>query len=58
MRERIGDLSKAITAWSKLPGEVAEARLFPLAQFMADVYSAALLVEQAAWESGQRLRRP
>jgi acyl-CoA dehydrogenase len=29
---------------------VAEARLFPLAQFMGDVYGAALLTEQAAWE--------
>ncbi|GAA4067412.1 hypothetical protein GCM10022248_39610 [Nonomuraea soli] len=28
----------------------AEARLFPLAQFMADVYAAALLLEQARWE--------
>jgi hypothetical protein len=29
---------------------VAEARLFPLAQFMGDVYAGALLTEQAAWE--------
>ncbi|MGB7142905.1 MAG: DNA alkylation response protein, partial [Mycobacterium sp.] len=40
----------AITAWTKLPAEVAEARLFPLAQFMGDVYAGALLTEQAAWE--------
>ena len=26
------------------------ARLYPPAQFMADVYAAALLVEQAGWE--------
>lgn len=47
---RIGDLEAAITAWTKLDGAVAEARLFPLAQFIGDVYAAALLVEQAAWE--------
>jgi hypothetical protein len=29
---------------------VAEARLFPLAQFMGDVYAGALLTERAAWE--------
>ncbi|ORV99011.1 acyl-CoA dehydrogenase family protein [Mycobacterium kyorinense] len=47
---RIGDLDAAITAWTKLEGDVAEARLFPLAQFMGDVYAGALLTEQAAWE--------
>ncbi|WP_102144876.1 acyl-CoA dehydrogenase family protein [Mycobacterium hubeiense] len=47
---RIEDLDAAITAWTKLEGAVAEARLFPLAQFMGDVYAAALLCEQAAWE--------
>jgi len=47
---RIQDLEAAITAWTKLPAEVAEARLFPLAQFMGDVYAGALLTEQAAWE--------
>jgi alkylation response protein AidB-like acyl-CoA dehydrogenase len=47
---RIEDLDAAITAWSKLDGAVAEARLFPLAQFMGDVYAGALLTEQAAWE--------
>lgn len=51
---RIDDLSAAITAWSKLDGEVAEARLFPLAQFMGDVYAGALLTEQAAWERTSR----
>jgi len=30
---------------------VAEARLFPLAQYMVDVYAAALLLEQAGAES-------
>jgi acyl-CoA dehydrogenase len=50
VRRRIEDLEAAITAWTKLPAEVAEARLFPLAQFMGDVYAGALLTEQAAWE--------
>jgi acyl-CoA dehydrogenase len=33
---------------------MAEARLFPLAQFMGDVYAGALLTEQAAWERETR----
>jgi alkylation response protein AidB-like acyl-CoA dehydrogenase len=55
--ERIEDLDAAITAWAKvdgLNGSVAEARLFPLAQFMGDVYAGALLTEQAAWERETR----
>ncbi len=51
---RIADLDAAITAWTKLEGDVAEARLFPLAQFMGDVYAGALLTEQAAWERETR----
>jgi hypothetical protein len=51
---RIEDLDDAITAWAKLDSSVAEARLFPLAQFMGDVYGAALLTEQAAWERATR----
>jgi acyl-CoA dehydrogenase len=51
---RIEDLDAAITAWSKLDRDMAEARLFPLAQFMGDVYAAALLTEQAAWERAAR----
>jgi alkylation response protein AidB-like acyl-CoA dehydrogenase len=51
---RIEDLDAAITAWTKLDREVAEARLFPLAQFMGDVYAGALLTEQAAWEREAR----
>jgi len=54
VRRRIEDLEAAITAWTKLPAEVAEARLFPLAQFMGDVYAGALLTEQAAWEHATR----
>jgi hypothetical protein len=50
VRRRIEDLEAAITAWTKLPSEVAEARLFPLSVFMGDVYAGALLTEQAAWE--------
>ncbi|OBK18258.1 acyl-CoA dehydrogenase family protein [Mycobacterium asiaticum] len=52
--ERIEDLDAAITAWEKLDGAVAEARLFPLAQFMGEVYAGALLTEQAAWERETR----
>ncbi|HUH72702.1 MAG TPA: acyl-CoA dehydrogenase family protein [Mycobacterium sp.] len=51
---RVEDLDAAITAWSKLDPGVAEARLFPLAQFMGDVYATALLTEQAAWERATR----
>ncbi|HTY31481.1 acyl-CoA dehydrogenase family protein [Mycobacterium sp.] len=51
---RVEDLDAAITAWGKLDGGVAEARLFPLAQFMGDVYAGALLTEQAAWERETR----
>ena len=46
---RIDDLNMAITAWTKLDRNLAEARLFALAQFMGDVYAGALLTEQAAW---------
>ncbi|CLT27638.1 Putative acyl-CoA dehydrogenase FadE35 [Mycobacterium tuberculosis] len=51
---RIEDLDAAITAWTKLDRQLAEARLFPLAQFMGDVYAGALLTEQAAWERATR----
>jgi hypothetical protein len=54
VQRRIEDLEAAITAWTKLPAGVAEARLFPLAQFMGDVYAGALLIEQAAWERATR----
>ncbi|MFC7583726.1 acyl-CoA dehydrogenase family protein [Nonomuraea antimicrobica] len=49
VRTRVEDLAKAIEAWSALEHSVAEARLYPLAQFMADVYAAALLEDQATW---------
>ncbi|MFZ1165402.1 acyl-CoA dehydrogenase family protein [Mycobacterium sp.] len=54
VRRRIEDLEAAITAWTKLPADIAEARLFPLAQFIGDVYAGALLTEQAAWEQAAR----
>ena len=50
----VEDLEAAITAWTKLEGAVAESRLYPLAQFMGDVYAGALLTEQAAWEHATR----
>jgi hypothetical protein len=50
IRCRLDDLEAAITAWGKLDGAVAEARLFPLTRFIGDVYAGALLIEQAAWE--------
>jgi acyl-CoA dehydrogenase len=50
VNSRIDDLQAAITAWVKLDGAVAEARLFPLTRFIGDVYAGALLTEQAAWE--------
>src|SRR5271156_3016764 len=54
VRRRIEDLDAAITAWTKLPAGVAEARLFPLTRFIGDVYAGALLTEQAAWERAPR----
>lgn len=50
----IDHLDEAIGVWHKLDDTTAEARLFPLAQFMADVYAAAMLTEQAAWEGSER----
>ncbi|HXB85728.1 acyl-CoA dehydrogenase family protein [Mycobacterium sp.] len=54
LRSRVDDLEAAITAWSKLDGAVAEARLFPLTRFIGDVYGGALLTEQAAWARATR----
>jgi acyl-CoA dehydrogenase len=50
VRCRVDDLEASVTAWSKLDGAVAEARLFPLTRFIGDVYAGALLTEHAAWE--------
>ena len=53
MRSRIGDLPATIDAWRSLDRTTAEARLYPLAQYMVDVYAAALLLEQAGWEEAE-----
>jgi hypothetical protein len=50
VRERAQDLSNAIDAWKSLEATTAEARLFTLSQFMAEVYAAAILCERAEWE--------
>jgi hypothetical protein len=50
VRERAEDLRGAIDAWKQLEATTAEARLYPLAQFMAEVYAAAILCERADWE--------
>jgi alkylation response protein AidB-like acyl-CoA dehydrogenase len=50
VRQRIDELIRAVDAWRALDRATGEARLFPLAQFMVDVYAAALLLEQAGWE--------
>jgi hypothetical protein len=47
---RIKDVARAIDAWRQLDRTTGEARLFPLAQLMVDVYAGALLLEQAGWE--------
>jgi alkylation response protein AidB-like acyl-CoA dehydrogenase len=51
--ERLHDLGDAIDSWRGLDRVSAEARLYPLAQFMVDLYAAALLLEQAAEERRQ-----
>ena len=48
--KRLRDLEEAIDRWSRLHASLAEARLYALAQFMVDVYAAALLLEQAGLE--------
>jgi len=50
VERRLTDLENAIEAWQRLPADVAEARLYPLAQLMIDVLTGALLVEQAGFE--------
>ena len=50
VRQGADNLARAIDSWRSLGRDLGEARLFPLAQLMADTYAAALLVEQAAWE--------
>jgi alkylation response protein AidB-like acyl-CoA dehydrogenase len=48
--ERVDQLATAIDRWKALDRTTAELRLFPLAEFMVDVYAGALLVEQAGYE--------
>jgi alkylation response protein AidB-like acyl-CoA dehydrogenase len=50
---RIDDCARAIEAWRALDRPTGEARLYPLAQLMVDVYAAALLLEQAGWEQDE-----
>jgi acyl-CoA dehydrogenase len=50
VHQRIDELTMAVEAWRALDRTTGEARLFALAQFMVDVYAAALLLEQAGWE--------
>ena len=50
--------SRPSTRWQALDRTTAEARLYPLAQFMVDVYAAALLLEQAGWEQARARLRP
>jgi alkylation response protein AidB-like acyl-CoA dehydrogenase len=47
---RLAELQRATELWATLDRPTAEARLFPLAQFMVDVYAGGLLVEQAGEE--------
>jgi acyl-CoA dehydrogenase len=53
VREHIDRLAQTIRTWESLDSFTAEARLFALAQYMADVYAASLLVEQAAFEQAE-----
>ncbi len=46
----LATLQKAVEHWWSLHEADAEAKLYPLAQLMIDVYAGALLCEQAAWE--------
>jgi hypothetical protein len=48
---QISELERAIQDWSGLEPALAEARLFALAQYMVDIYAAAMLLEQAGWEA-------
>ena len=48
--ERVEHVEAAIAAWKGLDRTTAEARLFPLAQYMADVYAGSLLLELAGFE--------
>lgn len=51
--EHVDRLEEAFGCWGDLDSRTAEARLFDLSQYMADVYSAALLLEQAGFERSE-----
>jgi alkylation response protein AidB-like acyl-CoA dehydrogenase len=51
VRSRVDEIERAVGSWRPLDRRIGEARLWPLAQAMASVYAAALLVEAAGWES-------
>ncbi|MEX2659727.1 MAG: acyl-CoA dehydrogenase family protein [Acidimicrobiales bacterium] len=51
VRRRIDQVEQAIVRWRGLERSVGEARLYPLARAMADVYAGAMLVEAAGWET-------
>ncbi len=46
----VDDVADAIEHWKCLEGDAAEAKLFPLTEYLADVWSAALLVAQSGAE--------
>jgi alkylation response protein AidB-like acyl-CoA dehydrogenase len=48
--QRTDDLAQAINMWKRLDRAAGEARLFALAQFMAEVYTGAVLCERGDWE--------
>jgi alkylation response protein AidB-like acyl-CoA dehydrogenase len=50
VEQRVDDVATAIERWKALDRTTAEARLYPLCQLMVDVYSAAILLEQAGHE--------
>ncbi|PRZ31399.1 hypothetical protein CLV47_12837 [Antricoccus suffuscus] len=47
---RLTQVESALERWRTLDGPTAEARLYPLAQHMVNVYAAAVLLEQAGME--------
>ncbi len=46
----VADLMITIDKWKGLEGPISEAKLFPLTAYMADVWSAALLLAQSGFE--------
>ncbi len=48
--DAVEDLAGTVARWKQLEGPVAEAKLFPLTEYFADVWSAALLLAQSGTE--------